>query len=182
MLAWPGILNSERPQPSVADPPSELGDLWELLALGRVSTASRTPIDIRCLHFFFFSAWREILAWLNLIETQRITCMQACTHTHTYKYTEVASGVGRNLEKALAPEEFPWMACLQEQNNCSFIRSFHPSFHPSIYPGARKRWNLDWGAVASAEQCFPGTLKHVIFDRHWDMERERKCWDSFFSY
>lgn len=46
--------HSERPQPSVADPPSELGDLWELLALGRVSTASRTHTDIRCLHFFFF--------------------------------------------------------------------------------------------------------------------------------
>lgn len=120
--------------------------------------------------FFFLCGARSQPDWTLL----RPRGLHACRHARTDTHTEVASGVGHNLEKAVVPEEFPWMACLQEQNNCSFIRSFHPASHPSMCPRKRKRWNLDSGAVVSTEQCFLGTLKHVIFAKHGGLEGKGK--------
>lgn len=112
---------------------------WPSFWPGRlVGTSGTWPSQRTNTHLWFalfFSVQGEISAWLNVIETQRTTM-----HTHTH--TEVASRVGRNLEKAPFPGEFPWMACLREHNNCSFTPSFHSSLHSSIYPGKRKSETL----------------------------------------
>lgn len=172
-LAWPGNPNTENVRshqlPTLHLTWETCGNLWHLVESAHPHTLLQTST---VCSFFFFSLCgaRSQPDWTLL----RPRGLHACGHARTDTHTEVASGVGHNLEKAVVPEEFPWMACLQEQNNCSFIRSFHPASHPSMCPRKRKRWNLDSGAVVSTEQCFLGTLKHVIFDKHGGLEGKGK--------
>ena len=121
----------ERSLPTAVDPPSDLGDLREPLALGRVST--------HATHIHTLQG--EISAWQNVIETQRTTCTQSCTHTHTHTHTpEVASGVGRNLEKARPLGNFTeWPVCKSRTIAASLHLFIPPSLHPSIYPGKKNK-------------------------------------------
>lgn len=142
------------------------GNLWHMAESAHTLTHRHTST---VCNFSFLCGEGYQPDW-TLLRAQRTTCTQACAHTHT----EVASGVGRNLEKALFPGEFPWMACLREQNNCSFTPSFHPSLHPSIRPGKRTTETLihepwvQWTDVLLGH--FTGTLEHMIFDKHGNQE------------
>lgn len=128
------------------------------ITLSWISVISHIWAPVACLTKWTQRTFLANSCWPSIWPERLVGTSGTHSHTHTFTHThaEVDCGVGRNLENALFPREFPWMACLQEQNNCLFPPPFHPSLHPSIYQGKR---NLDSWAMNSEDRCFPGTLQ-----------------------
>lgn len=126
---------------------------WPSIWPGRlVGTSGTWPSQHTHQHtspapFFFFLCGERYQPDWTLLRPRGL-------HAHTYTHTEVASGVGRNLEKALFPRGISLNGLFARAEQLlvhSIFSSLPPSFHLSR---EKKEWNLDSWAMSSVGQMF----------------------------
>ena len=148
----------ERSSPTAVDPPSDLGDLREPLALGRVAHTQHTSTLCRGR----YQPDRTLL---------RPRGLHALRHAHTHKHThtpEVASGVGRNLEKARSPGNFTeWPVCKSRTIAASLHLFIPPSLPPSILP-----------SIQGKERVKPWFMSHEFSGQMFSRDTSPGHWSA----